>query len=122
MKLNAPNYYVFPGITQMAIVMSDEHRANTILQVVKEEFSSKFNVDIEKIYERRRCEPFMTPRQVYYYFCRKKIPGMSYKKMAEPFGHDHTTVMNGIQTIQNYIDVKDPYCYDLIVTIEKRLI
>ena len=118
-----PSYYIYPGVTNITHQgLTDHERAKIILEIVKEEFSAKFNDPMDGIYGHTRHMEYTTARQVYFYFCRRRIPGLSLNDIARPFGMDHSTVVNGIKSIQNRIDTQDAYCYDVIVSISKRIL
>ena len=61
----------------------------------------------------------MLARKVAMYITRE-ITDLSYKSIGEAFGKDHTTVLYGVQTIEEFLKDK-PYEKELIDDIIKNL-
>ena len=87
-----------------------------ILEVVAEHFGVKK----EDITSSRRNSEFVLPRQVFMYLCRK-MTDTSYANVAKMLGKkDHTTVIHGVNKIEEEISINDEL-HTKIEVIKKKI-
>jgi chromosomal replication initiation ATPase DnaA len=88
--------------------------------------SIHYNCSVEELYHPSRIRKFVHARYTAMYFIRKYVK-CSYNQIADIFYNDertlyhHTTVMHGIKTIKNFIDVKQSPVYEAVVSVEDEI-
>ncbi len=127
----AANYHVYPGLSttrarviQYPDCLSPDERLDFILLIVREEFSRKFDFDIEQMYSRTRAMPYALARMAFYYYGRMHCPTLTLRELARFLpGHNqhHTTLLHALTAIQNIIDTRDELYYPVIAAINERL-
>ncbi len=83
--------------------------------------SDHMDVSYSDIVSSKRSQNIATARQIAMYLCRKYLSQMSLKKVGDCLGgRDHSTVLNGVEKIENLIK-NDPTMRQTIETIEKKI-
>jgi len=78
----------------------DERTARTSPQVIMEQVSRRFKVDVKSILGSKRNKEIVLARQVAMLLCREEL-GLSYPALGRLFGgKDHTTVLHSIKKIK----------------------
>lgn len=89
---------------------------DTILEAV----SNHFNVKIEEIKSKKRNQPITTARQVYMYLTRE-ILNESLLNIGKSIARDHSTVIHGIEKIEEKIKKDKNFENSLIILKDKIL-
>lgn len=85
-----------------------------------------YNCSLDDLYDLSRTRTFVQARYTAMYFIRKYVK-LSYDEIAEVFYngtralHHHTTIMHGIRTVNNYIDVKQSPVYEAVLSVEDEI-
>jgi hypothetical protein len=85
-----------------------------------------YNCSLEELYHPSRIRTFVQARYTAMYFIRKYVK-LSYAQIAEVFYNDtrplhhHTTIIHGIKTVNNFIDVKQTPVYEAVMSVEDEL-
>ena len=124
-KLNAlikienkkPNISIIQGFIKD--IINDSENTTINVEKIISEVSRTFNVSENDILSNRRTANLVLARKVAMYITRE-ITDLSYKQIGEAFGKDHTTVLYGVQTIEEFLQDK-PYEKELIDDIIKNL-
>lgn len=102
------------------LISKDIHQEITpdfIINIV----SDHMNVPYDDITSSKRSQDIATARQIVMYLCRKYLDRYSLQQIgASVGGRDHSTVLNGIQKIENLIE-NDSSMKVTIETIEKKM-
>lgn len=102
------------------LISKDIHQEITpdfIINIV----SDHMNVPYDDITSSKRSQDIATARQIVMYLCRKYLDRYSLQQIgASVGGRDHSTVLNGIQKIENLIE-NDSSMKITIETIEKKM-
>lgn len=77
-------------------------------------------VRIENLRGKRRGARFVRARQISMYLARKTTPS-SYLDLAFHFGRDHTTIIHGVQKIEQLVDARDQRTIRALNAILARL-
>ncbi len=94
------------------------------MMIVKEEFSKRFEFDMNRWYSTTREMPYALARMTYYYYARMQCPTLTLKEISRSFSdlkQHHTTLLHACTAVQNMIDTKDALYYDIIMAIHNRL-
>lgn len=124
-----PHYYIYPGLRSVTLPLarghySPEERLDFIMKIVREEFSKKYEIDIDRMMDGTREMPYALARMAFYYFARMQCPTLTLREISRFFVNlrqHHTTIMHACTAVQNIIDTKDTQYYDIIMAIDERL-
>lgn len=124
-KLNAlikienrkPNISIVQGFIKD--IINDSENAPISVEKIISEVARSYNVSENDILSNRRTANLVLARKVAMYITRE-ITDLSFKAIGEAFGKDHTTVLYGVQTIEEFLQDK-PYEKELIDDIIKNL-
>lgn len=109
MKLACTEIFQITGVKvvfSMRRVKSETMEENK--EVLRELIVKEFDQPWNKIISKSRKNKLVNARFVYMYFARNFL-GQSLKQIGMDLGNrDHTTVLNGLQVLQDLSDVKDP--------------
>jgi chromosomal replication initiator protein len=105
------NYYIIPGIVRKTPIKM-EHILDAVCEVC--------NTSMAVLKKRNRKRELVMARHFICYFLRKET-GLSLKSIGNLFGHDHTTVIHGVNTITNLLCVEDPYIMEYHRLITKKV-
>ncbi len=105
------NYYIIPGIVRKTPIKM-EHILEAVCEVC--------NTSMDELKRRNRKRELVMARHFICYFLRKET-GLSLKSIGNLFGHDHTTVIHGVNTITNLLCVKDPGVMEYFRLIRKKV-
>ena len=105
------NYYIIPGI-----ITNRPRTFDDVLRVV----SCYLGISPQELKEKSRKRNLVFARHLIFYFAKNKTQ-LTLVSIGEPFGFDHTTVLHGIQKINDYLDVKDEETCKAVVVIESNL-
>lgn len=109
------NPYIVPGIDISRLINAE---------IIEYFVCSIFVIDPERLKEKTRKHEVLIPRQTVYYLCRKyltngnKIP---FHRLAEKYGQDHATAMNGCKVISELIETREPRWGVLICQAEELI-
>jgi chromosomal replication initiator protein len=79
----------------------------------------RYGLSVAQLLSRRRTKQVAMPRQVAMYLCRHLLD-VSYPRIGNLFGRDHTTALHGVRTISAKIE-RDAVLQETIATLERRL-
>ena len=124
-KLNAlikienkkPNISIVQGFIKD--IINDSESSPISIERIISEVSRTYNVSENDILSNKRSANLVLARKVAMYITRE-ITDLSYKAIGEAFGKDHTTVLYGVQKIEEFLQDK-PYEKELIEDIVKNL-
>ena len=77
---------------------------NVALQDFFEEYCKEVEITPEALYGKTRIRTIVEKRMVLMYTLRKSV-GMTYDKIASAFKKNRTTIMYGVKTIEDFIEV-----------------
>ena len=100
-------------------IINDTENTPISVEKIISEVARSYNVSESDILSNRRSANLVLARKVAMYITRE-ITDLSYKSIGEAFGKDHTTVLYGVQTIEEFLQDK-PYEKELIDDIIKNL-
>lgn len=91
------NYMCVPGIKeQYRSINAPMITPDKIIEIV----CDHFKLAVKEVQSRSRVREFVYARNIIFYLLRKHTK-MSLKSSGELFGRDHTTVIHGIETLNN---------------------
>ncbi len=90
--------------------------SETILEIV----SNYFDIKIEEIKSKKRNQPITNARQVYMYLTRE-ILNLSLLNIGKSIGRDHSTVIHGIEKIENKMKNDKNFENSILILKEKIL-
>ena len=81
-----------------------------------------FNTTVENIHSTRklRLRTILFVRQIMFYILKKKY-NYTYKFIGKHFGKDHSTVINNVKLIKNWISINDAQTMDALSGILPKL-
>lgn len=81
-----------------------------------------FNTTVEKIHSsiKLRLRNILFVRQILFYILKKHY-NYTYKYIGNQFGKDHTTVINNVKLIKNWISINDSQTMDALSEILPKL-
>lgn len=81
-----------------------------------------FNTSVEKIHSTRklRLRTILFVRQILFYILKKHY-NFTYKTIGKHFGKDHTTVINNVKIIKNWISISDDQTIEALSEILPNL-
>ena len=88
---------VIPGLINQQEINSDR-----IIDII----CKYYDTNIEQLKKRNRKREIVTVRRMCIYFLKKNTHS-TLKSIGDIFGQDHTTVIHSLDTIQDFIDIKD---------------
>jgi len=91
------NYIAIPGLINPKKINADK--------VIKA-ISIHFDLEMDLIKSKWRKRELVTARHFCFFFLRKNT-NLSLKSIGDQFRQDHTTVINGVNKIQGFLDIKD---------------
>lgn len=91
------NYIAIPGLRNTKKINADK-----VIDIV----AMYFRTDAASIKKKNRKRELVTARHFCFFFLRKNT-NLSLKTIGEQFTQDHTTVINGVQKIQGFLDIED---------------
>ncbi len=96
------------NVKQILGTMVTNKKRLTTLKKIAMSVAEFYNITTEDLLKQSRKKEFVGPRQIAMYLARKEI-GSSFPTIGDFFGgRDHTTVMHGVEKIENNLKNNDP--------------
>lgn len=133
MCMNAEfNLKVVSLITSFEAVLSDlygkpiqlvinpgEHQVKE--ETIREIVCKFFDLDWHNIIKPLRTKRLTTARQLYCYLCRRYVKYLTLQQIGYNINRDHTTVINAVQVVTDYLEIGDEYMVSSIREIERQI-
>lgn len=104
--------------TILANIVNAKKKAVT-LNKIAESVASFYSITVDDLLKQSRRKEFVKPRQTAMYLARKEL-GSSFPSIGEFFGgRDHTTVMHGVEKVENAVKANDGIKQEVELILEK---
>ena len=101
---NQPVTVEFAAESLKDVISPDEKKPLTA-ELIIDTVAEHFNISTADLRGKKRNADIAQPRQIAMYLCRDMIDGISYDTIGKALNRDHSTVMHGIDRVQNDIDL-----------------
>lgn len=119
------NPYTIPGINRPEInIQLGEMDEKMILRCVVNFVNDNLDmvserpkeVDIARVFTKTRKREYALTRQIYMYLIKRVFPKSTYAGIGRSMGNrDHSTIMHGVQTINNLIDTDKKFAAKMAI-------
>lgn len=96
------NPYIIPGV-KLARPLTDEELLQQLLDIIQEVSGFSY----EDLKKSNRSRKRVLARNFIYYMLRHNSKTITLKTIAVWFKKDHTTIIHGVNTVQDLLDSKD---------------
>ena len=86
------------------VIEKEQSMRNITLREIQERVARKYGVTVKQILSADRTQSLVTPRQLAMYISRK-YSNKSLQEISKEFDKKHATIIHGVKTIQNRLDV-----------------
>lgn len=110
------NYWTAPGLKARPGQSIED-----VVNIIKEIVSEVLAIDPKQLEKKTRTRNFVQGRMFCYYFI-KQYTGITLVNIGQFFGgRDHTTIIHGMTTLEDYLHIKDPETLRNLKRIREKL-
>ncbi|WP_100065408.1 chromosomal replication initiator protein DnaA [Miniphocaeibacter massiliensis] len=119
--LNEPNIPLEKAKIALKKVIAENEMRPITLDLIKEIIANSYDLTVEDLCSKNRSKQIAYPRQIAMYLSRQ-LTDLSLLKIAESFNRDHSTIMHGVEKINNDLKNDDNFKIEIdnIVKIIKN--
>lgn len=110
------NPYIIPGV-KLAKPLTDDELFKKVLEVVEEVCGFSY----EGLKKKNKSRDRVLARNLVYYVLRSSSKTITLKLIGVWFGKDHTTIIHGVQTVQDLLDSKDELALKWYQLIKRKI-
>ena len=94
-------------VRELLVDIVDPEKRKLTVQSVIHGVSEYYKIPRELLVKKSRNRSIALMRQMVMYISMKKIPGATYKMVAEALDRDHSTIINGIRSMEKKLDTEE---------------